>query len=380
MLELHISDTDVTSGSIPISWCVDKETLLRLAQDGATDPYILFAIKPKDNYSRKKELRKIVPLKDLIAYIDFKCSGENEIHGFITYSKSFAKEFLERNNFEYGNNLFLEDGKLRKKIFILESIYPIQKITYEELDEQSQDLSEKLFATPLHVDVPKEAFAKEPAEWEQRWVNHMFRSKPYDQCNYRRRRMFAYGVQPIIILTDIFSRFLFCLAALFFGARKFTISNLLHPLDKSFIDSFDMFEDGTIFLKTPVKKFTDVARFIFFPPLVLLLTTIHYFHLWIYAERSAIIVIILTTIILLLTGFITGVLSAVIKKLYNRIPKFNKHKKDDQAWFLDEQEMDLIICNGEKKPLKVSQLPSKHRTFKLRFQDLKSKVCRPFSA
>jgi hypothetical protein len=53
--------------------------------------------------------------------------------------------------------------------------------------------------------------------------------------------------------------------------------------------------------------------------------------------------------------------------------------KEDYLWYMDPEEMAAIVCSGVKKPLKVSDLPSKKRTLKLRFQELKSQVCKPFA-
>jgi hypothetical protein len=45
----------------------------------------------------------------------------------------------------------------------------------------------------VDVDIPKECFAREPSDLEKRWVNWLYMSKTVDQCEFRKRRLFAYN-------------------------------------------------------------------------------------------------------------------------------------------------------------------------------------------
>ena len=53
--------------------------------------------------------------------------------------------------------------------------------------------------------------------------------------------------------------------------------------------------------------------------------------------------------------------------------------EDKDLWYTDEDEVSYLLCDGSNKPMRVGNLPKKHRTIKLRLSELKSKVCRPFS-
>jgi len=53
--------------------------------------------------------------------------------------------------------------------------------------------------------------------------------------------------------------------------------------------------------------------------------------------------------------------------------------ESDELWYLQQEDMEIITCNTDKKPLTYKNLPSKRKTVGLRFQNLKTKVCRPFS-
>lgn len=53
----------------------------------------MIVVSPVENYHATKELRKVIPLKDLMGYIDFKCAGANNIWAFISTSDS--KKYVE---------------------------------------------------------------------------------------------------------------------------------------------------------------------------------------------------------------------------------------------------------------------------------------------
>ena len=75
MLELQITDNDVSTGSVQISWCVDAEVLKELADKKVKEPQLVIVVAPEgDNYDLRKEMRKVVPLKDLMTYMEFRAA------------------------------------------------------------------------------------------------------------------------------------------------------------------------------------------------------------------------------------------------------------------------------------------------------------------
>jgi len=191
MLQLQIADANMSSGSVAVSWCLDHAILKLLADEKLTDPQVVVVVAPTKNYHLSKESRKVVPLKDLMTYIECRASGENKIYGVISTRKpKDAREFyLSKEDGEYRNNVLDYDGEG----------YSSRLLGREEEDHREPGTYQYL-ADPLTIQVPKAAFAKDPPKWEKQWVNHYFRQKPVDQCAYRRRRLFAYGVQPFIVL------------------------------------------------------------------------------------------------------------------------------------------------------------------------------------
>jgi hypothetical protein len=113
MFELHIADTDVTSGSIPITWCLNKELLERLSELHIEDPQVVISVAPvSSNYNSTMEYRKVVPLKDMLAYVDFHFPGKNKIYAVISgEAKKLAKEtYLARRNYGYYEDVLNTSG------------------------------------------------------------------------------------------------------------------------------------------------------------------------------------------------------------------------------------------------------------------------------
>jgi hypothetical protein len=374
MLELHIANTTITDGSVAISWCVDKETLKMLANARFTEPGILISVAPAgDAYDSHKERRKIVPLKDLMTWIEFHSSGPVNIRASIVPCVKQAKSyFMCRNGGEYSYSFLNGDGSdYFDKHYVLKLSAP----KYES-SRVSQEMSEPFFAQPLLVDVPKGVFAPQPPNWEKAWVNHFFSDKVVDQCHYRRRRFFAYGVQPIIMTGNLLLRSLFLLTALLIGSRGFNMQPLLHPLNTQMADAIETMSGGTIFLpkrdKDGIRHWYDYFWLLCMPaicvPLVSSVWLLTLFHGWLKFSQIA-------------GGLIGMALLLVAALFFSNVWYDFKSKRNETKtpWYLEEYEQGLIICNGQPKPWKLSELPSNHRTLKLRFQDLKSRVCKPFS-
>ena len=366
MLELHVADTDVTSGSIAVTWCVDKTLLADLELRKVKNPQLCIIVAPEEaNYNPWREKRYVVNLNDLMAYVDFKVPGKNKIYGIVSYrDKSTAKErYLARDSGQYITDVLKQDGS-----------------DYADWLTESDDASSTL-SEPLSVEVPRECFAPEPAAWEKTWVNHFFRAKPDDQCDFRRRRLFAYSIQPLLILGNCFLRFLFLLLATLIGAKNWSLKYLFSPLTYSLNDSLGVLGGGSIFIREPADEREQMQRGVptlsfvvrklwtvpFMPLLAipLMAAGYHGFLHWV-GLGFVIVVALLATVAFFASGMFREVFDTVI---------------DWAAKTLGDQEIpneEFLVCS-DKKAYKLSDLPAHKRTLKLKFMDLKSKVCRPFS-
>lgn len=384
MFEIKVSDVDVSAGSIPVSWCLDMETIAKLSEDKVKDPQVVIITAPVNNYHVRKESRKVVPLKDLMAYVEFKSSGPNKIWAFIsTRGREYAKDtYLSRRGGEYITDILDNGGDEWSVLFA--------HTKYDENGEYAGRTKEPDFASIVDVEVPAGVFAAEPSQWEKNWVNHFFKEKCVDQCDFRRRRLFAYTLQPVIILLQQVIRLAITLLSAAILSKGFSFKPLLNPLAMDMDDTWDLLRGGSLFVRElredkeyDVPKTTKkiisycVRKFLLVPFLPIIVIPVVLLALFkpvgLAIFSSAFIVILLG---LLLVAFIGGgAAKQFIKKVLDLLSD-----EPAEAWYLNQEEITLLTCNPEKKPLTFNTLPAKKQSLKLRFLNLKSKVCRPFSA
>ena len=241
----------------------------------------------------------------------------------------------------------------------------------------------------MSVSVPAGAFAKEPPQWEKNWVNYWFRQKPQDQCEYRRRRLLSYTVQPVAFALMLVVRFLMLLVSSLWLSRGMSFKYLLHPIRYDMVDTFAVFQEGSWAIAhlpeddksdDPDLTLSYVVRKLWKLPLMPMflipLWALYHLHLLLWA---AAVVVVVVAIVVLALVFASGLVGDASDSLFNFLGKWLD--KPTTAWYMDQEEIEAITCvPGMQARTHVSAFPKKHRTLKLRLQDLKSKVCRPFSA
>jgi hypothetical protein len=369
MLQLQVASNDVSNGNLAVAWCVDAETLKTLADLNISDPQVVIITAPTEHYHHSKEYRKIVPLKDLMTYVEFKSSGPNKIWAFISVRKpkETKNRYLRRENGVFYTDLLQVDGS----DFI-----------------EKHDVWD---APAVSVEVPQGAFAAEPPQWEKEWVNFWFRQKPQDQCEYRRRRLLAYTVQPVAFFLLMFIRTMMLLFASLYLSRGMTLKYIVHIMRYDMDDTLDVFLGGSWAIahlpeddksSDPDLTFSYVFRKLWkvslTPAFLVPMWLAYYFHVMI---AVIIILTILTVVVSLALVFSSGFVGGVMGKLLDRIAIWLDKKQAAAPWYMDKEEIDAITCApGMKARTSVSALPAKHRTLRLRLESIKSKVCRPFSA
>lgn len=253
-------------------------------------------------------------------------------------------------------------------------------MTEEQYDTLIVEEEIKVFKTlsseMLLVSVPKEVFAAEPPAWEKTWVNHYYSERPFDQCEYRGRRLYSYTIKPILFALEIFVRVLVLLFGVLCGARGSNIKYIIHPIMYTFTNTIDgIFENGIIFIGNAKIQNTDESlnikniitnygRIIFMPMLWVVIILLHKAHCLL--GFIAVISVIVSLFLIFFGGmFFTH--------------SFHYKNENQAAWYLDKSEEEMIICNPNRKITSLQDLPKQKKTIKLRFLDFKSKVCRPFS-
>ena len=174
------------------------------------------------------------------------------------------------------------------------------------------------------------------------------------------------------------------------GARNWSLKYLLHPLTYSIRDSVDIFDEGSIFIRhlpednkrgSPPNMSSYIFRkfcLVPFMPLALgLIALAIYFHVWLPLLLSFGAVLVISLSVFMIAE---GVAGQAIARMWHFFAGFLDRIGTSDYWYLRQEEIDMIVCDGSDRTASVSALPAKKRTIALRFSQLKSKVCRPFSA
>ncbi len=316
---------------------------------------VVIVVSPVDNYHELKEARHVVPLTDMATYITFKHPGKNRISAFILprtveeTDKAMRQTAMARGYDGYSLTVLNSGG-----------------------DKYWDDISENYECAPmLEVDIPDEAFAPPPAKWEKEWVTWLLTDGRFiDQCSFRQRRLFAYTLQVPVLLGNLALRFLLLTMATLFGTRGWKLRYLLHPLKYSLGESTEVMAGGSIFLRPEPEDWKgfqpDTVRevlsysarrgwtMVFSPIFIALMTVATWGNMWFSIGKVA--------------GAVVAIVSVVALMVW-LMPQFFKWL--GKMFEAGEVEYEQLVCDGEKRQPK--------KTIKLRYLDLKSKVCKPFA-
>lgn len=382
-LELHVPETTTQSSVIPVNWCLSPRLLQQLKDDSASNggkiPYILLVTTPEENWkvriNYKLEIRKAVPVYDLLAYVDFKRPGENAIAGLITFNPDI---YLQRENFCYGSDIF--DNPIywtneEKEKTTEPSVWPC--------------VQSKLVYDLIKVNVPSEVFAKPPPQWEQDWVNLWFLSTPHDQCNYRRRRIVAYTIQPIVLFAFALLKFVLACFWLSIGQKIGKIKDVINPITSA---SFEEILKKERWLVLPgIENWTKHLANIALPLFWIINFYLSYAFgvtWWAIPLFLGMVATSIQTLISLVFGMFY--LYDLYKEKRNNKHKQKKIIKTNSGSVIKtintghkvikklEKAEAGLICNSQTY-FKPKDLPKQSRTIKIMYEGVKASICRPFS-
>lgn len=331
-LKIKLLETEVASASIPIIWCVNKKWLNK----NGTNWYILFATTPLKN-GEKAEWRGKYKLTDLVGYVRFLRPGKNRIFAIIAYrkSKSFSENWEIKNNGRWDYNVIRES--------------PEGPIVLD-------DWLEHVY---LDVDLPEEVFANEPTKWEKKWVNFFFSTKAVDQCDFRKRRLLAYTIQPLLVMLMFVFRWIAFLGFLSVGARRLNARPLIR-LNECTEDIWTESSKPWIIEKTKGSQYAPMGICIAFAPGVIILSVILCLLMGIPTITSVLVPLIGMLGFIIMMGIVGCACTKYNSKNYEPSTK----------------DMDYLSC--PQKINSIQNLPKEKQTIRLKFNGIKSRVCAPY--
>lgn len=406
MLRLFTENPETSEAVFPIRWCMTRDILAKLERK-TVEPLLLISVMHEH---AGNVLRLLVPLKQEMEWIELNRKGVHTIHARIVWRKHYSSKLK----------------KLRAKI---DRQFEPGSYSHTLHDDSGEINSHCLFetfelcggeATSIDINVGEEFFAKEPPEWEKRWVNALFPSDARNQCDFRRRRILAYTLQPFFfILVFLFLglvRTLFAAISLLLGMRV-SFSPIWHPIEQSTMDvcpkvgqwhepedyrrgySIKYFSPQNSFFLTTSAGEMRSLKFFFMQPLAVLAVT----GLFVGLIKVLSLKVLLTLIGMALGVFLIVKASVFGARFFQKTAtksQFAVLLKKLQAWKnarqakkeklakLEEQKRaeewktryNVLVCDAPI-PLRASvyALPKERQTVSLRFKAFKADVCRPFS-
>jgi len=381
-------EAKIQSGNVPIRWCVEKEELEDLKKRRVVNPYVLLVVVPlegKDPF--RAESRYLIELDQMMEYVSFNRPGKHKIFGAIVWGENefeMKKRFLSR--FDKGRGYF------RTRLYDYDN-------PESDFDNFCSCLSScgNIGLTEIEVVVPKEVFAKEPPKWEREWVNMLFEEPAKNQCEYRKRRIFAYTVQPpfvilfgggYVVATCLF-RFLAALFLLLCGMKGINFKPIIHPMRMENRDIWWALK-GSVFNPKWEDRIGRKHPFLVllpFAPISVLGIGLGIYLILNLSHSLSIdkFLLTMTTVIGLAVG-VFGLISLInFKKVKGEIEKIGVSSEWDYEAVRKKKtlesryrEYEIIACNGNFTP-KIDALPPKKRTIILRYKNLKGRVCKPFA-
>lgn len=378
-------DSEIQGTSVPVRWCLSRDELNKLAETGEKAYILLLVV--SDTGKDCSETRYLIPVAQMMEYINFYIPGEHKIFATVMWGKhkgediNLRKRFLSRESCGYSRSLYDYD---EKKLY--------------ERGFNFKDFGVHKFG----VNVPKEIFAKEPPAWEKSWVNWFYEGKPKDQCYYRRRRLFAYSIQPLLVLFCFFALEIATLfitgALLMVGTKGIGFRKIIHPLMESFASIWDK-TDGSVFGRRLILR---LSPSIFLGSSVISWATCKILGVQILGKIGLLEAIIMGGVavgaVVAVSGFIYlsyyGIIKAIdaIDKIRNAIAPGAEERKEQKRLRAEaiekersrkfreriEVEYALLACNGNLSA-NMRTLPPEKRTIYLRYKDLKSRICKSFA-
>lgn len=219
--------------TVPVRWCISRETAEMIEAEGILDPQLLIVIEQNG-----QELeRYVVPLEDQMRYIQFRRPGTNVIHATVmwqpddeepsvkeivtgrTDSGLYRAQMLSMKRPET-EALEAKAQSLRRKQRDVDAEDAEYVVLQTEIDQIEAEVAEKRFSESpevsvradfdtikridaefqLDVVVPEEMFAKEPPRW-MKWLGTRYstwQSAARDQCDLRRRAIITGFTLPFV--------------------------------------------------------------------------------------------------------------------------------------------------------------------------------------
>jgi hypothetical protein len=415
------------SSVVPIRWCISRETAEEIQEKEIDDPQLLLVVTKNGTEMN----RYVVPLTDMMHYIQFRSPGENIVHATIVWKNGDEKPrkvltarydngtyradvvSKRRPNFtriekaldklkseRRSANDEEEESRIRSRIDLLrgeQKAYIAEKretLIRNDFDGVSQ-LGEE---AQLGVLVPEEMFAKKPPAW-MTWLGTRYKfpgGAARDECDLRRRALFTVVSSPIVaVAAVIIAVIVLC------GLVGVALLNLLSMIPLSLLGMRGMkwsflWPPGNAQpnpekiwkaskpsvwwykAKKDSKGVTYEARApfiqVFNPGTVMMAAGLGTLFGWALGSIPYGIYFALAGLVVL--AVIVAIVASGPAKNWFAERRELREKAEEEVL---SHELELLACTSQSREVSLRALPKERRTITLRFQALKANVCKPFA-
>ncbi len=394
LIKFIIGSDSVGDSVLPVSYCLTDKALEVIGRLKMLNPFLLIVVAERriieesetsdPQYHYHEVSRQLVPLRQGLAYIRFPKAAEYEIRGVV----------VNANDQKYGT---LHKAFIKKDRLI--------KFSYWDGFKKFKDPNRfhQFGNAQLVVNVGKEFFAKEPARWEKIWVNLLFEGQAVDQCHFRRRRIFAYTLQiPLLVIWFV--------GTVFFRLGSLIIGTILGQRNMNYRAVWDLWNEdftevlgasgsmaNSIFLSkkdgSPRVLTWQLYPLIAIPFIVASFlgyyttenggTTVGFIPSWDNAYIGLwwyiyfVLGIYALELLILGLAFISGPVFAVLGSVLSAVWPAQPTK--DETIQSELNELKYLTCSQRMGTVpSLDAVPEQYRTIRLKLQNFKAKVCRPY--
>lgn len=242
LFRLTVERTDGADANLPVRWCLSKEALAELQRQEARDPHLLIVVARETGSTelgqKLEEVRRLLlPLDRGLDRVVFPRAGNYRVFAMVVWSRNGepAKRWTE-----------MHDRLLAKGHTGSGSAYIRNFVNGEEFQ------GKKVFLRPdsvlhtldhaaeLHISVDERFFAEEPSKRLAWYVNLMCEGKPRDECHFRKRLLWAFGIKWLLVLIWCvlagIIRTAYALFLALIGRRNINLRPIWHPFGWSVAD------------------------------------------------------------------------------------------------------------------------------------------------
>lgn len=404
-ITLNGGKKEMDSATIPVEWWLSEEVINKGPK------YIVFFEQNKSEKddeweSSMRGRRYACKVTDAIKYIQLFSPGYHRLMAVVICGENDEIAYRIAGNYLNRNGMYN----------VANYIFPLR---WSEIENGEHPI-DTTAATIEEFEVPEELFAKKPETKLSKivwwWTNFCHKSTPRDQCQYRRRKIWAFTVQvPIIAACFVILSVITCihclyttlayLAVLFVGYRPLPLLELLWDaitfkrFPSSKLRRFDRWdtERKSIYKLWSIKN----GKAVYMPvtPLMVVMCTLTtltflaglYLFLSIIGIKSWIWLLIILAVIAIISAIIVRIETAPELKekrkkkseeiIRKRISARKVLQEKQRKWLLENFELSKKTDTVRLDQLPVPQTATGKivQKFKVSYWALKARVCKPFA-